>query len=175
MESWWMTQKTEQCRWWGSMPTWGHNSNDKTTSQEVSESRIHLFKPYCKCKYAEWGLVAQPCKSQLVRLRWEDNISEWAWVSSRLSWEVRHCLKSKKVWEIKLSDRVVSHASTLSSDRQVFVSSRPTWSAWWVPGQPRIHSEMLLQKSTHQKNRREKKNPPILPFCRWRNRSTERY
>jgi hypothetical protein len=43
--------------------------------------------------------------------------------------------------------------STQEAEAGRFLSSRPTWSTKWVPGQPRLHRETLSQKTTKKRER----------------------
>lgn len=53
-------------------------------------------------------------------------------------------------------------------DKWSSVSSRPTWSTYWLPGWPRLHSETLSQKQIISK-------PPKVRNARERERKRERF
>jgi hypothetical protein len=55
---------------------------------------------------------------------------------------------------------VVAHAfdpSTREAEAGGFLSSRPAWSTKWVPGQPRLHKEILSRKKTKQNKRKKER------------------
>ena len=69
---------------------------------------------------------------------------------------------------------MVAHAfdpSTWEAEAGGFLSSRPAWSAKWVPGRPGLHRETLSRKTTtkkkkkKRKEKKKKKEKNISCFC----------
>ena len=51
-----------------------------------------------------------------------------------------------------------NNPSTREAEASGFLSSRPSWSTEWVPGQAGLHRKTMSQKKKKKKKRKEKEN-----------------
>jgi hypothetical protein len=79
--------------------------------------------------------------------------------NDRLDWLISLVLK-------QVLPGVVAHTfnpSTRETEAGRFLSSRPSWSTKWVPGQPGLYRETLSRKQQQQKQKNKKKSSFFKP------------